>query len=69
MIDQQPIVYDVPIPKISCRYLRIHITNVVNASSLSTASTGFKLNEIYGELSKNITELRNDFINSYKSIF
>lgn len=52
VIDDKPIVYSIPTRMISCRYLRIHVTNVINPENLILKTSGLIVNEIYGENSK-----------------
>jgi hypothetical protein len=40
--------YTIPNGYIDCKYLRIHLTDVVTRSDLSTKTSGIILNEIYG---------------------
>jgi hypothetical protein len=51
VIDSLPIIYSIPSRYIACRYLRIHITNVVDPQGLASKTSGVKINEIYGEKS------------------
>ena len=49
---------------ITCRYLRIHITNVEDPTILASKNTGLVLNGIYGEQNADSTaQLRKSFKN------
>ena len=57
-INSSDIIYNIPARFIKCRYIRIHITDVANPDDLSTKTSGLIINEIYGEASSDITQLR-----------
>jgi len=49
--------YKIPNDYIDCKFLRIHITDVYFPSDLASKTTGFILNEIFGEMRTNGSSL------------
>ena len=60
MIDEKEIIYNIPSRYISCRFIRIHITDVADTENLSENPTGVIINDIFGEdSSTDLSELSN----------
>ena len=62
------VIYNIPSIFVTCRYLRIHITNVFTPSDLLTKTTGLIINQIYGNSSSDSTQLRINilYLSSYQ---